>query len=160
QVYGVDFATAQLAIARQRSQKVWPPLVVDWVEADVLALPFEDAYFDGATMGYGLRNVADIPASLKELRRVLKPGSAAAILDFHRPASSLMQKFQQWYLSTIVVPTAEAYGLGSEYAYISPSLDRFLSGSAQVSSALQSGFSDAVHYPIVGGMMGVLVATR
>ncbi|WP_346291026.1 bifunctional demethylmenaquinone methyltransferase/2-methoxy-6-polyprenyl-1,4-benzoquinol methylase UbiE [Sphaerothrix gracilis] len=160
QVYGVDFAAAQLAVAQQRSQKAWPLLSIEWVEADALALPFADAYFDGATMGYGLRNVVDIPASLAELKRVLKPGATAAILDFHQPSSGWMQQFQQWYLSTIVVPTAEEYGLASEYAYISPSLDRFLSGAEQVEAALQAEFSHAVHYPIVGGMMGVLVADR
>ncbi|MFE4105589.1 bifunctional demethylmenaquinone methyltransferase/2-methoxy-6-polyprenyl-1,4-benzoquinol methylase UbiE [Almyronema epifaneia] len=159
-VYGVDFAAAQLAIAQQRANQVWPPLSYQWIEADALSLPFADAYFDSATMGYGLRNVVDITASLTELRRVLKPNATAAILDFHRPASDWMQQFQQWYLSTIVVPTAKQYGLASEYAYISPSLDRFLSGAEQVTTALQAGFGRAVHYPIAGGMMGVLVATR
>ena len=44
------------------------------VQGDAMQLPFGDGEFDAATMGYGLRNVASIPAALRELRRVLKPG--------------------------------------------------------------------------------------
>ena len=161
QVYGADFASAQLAIACQRTELLSPALNnITWVEADAQALPFTDAFFDAATMGYGLRNVIDILASLKQLHRVLKPGATVAILDFHRPQNPLMHQFQQWYLKTIVVPTAERYGLVEEYAYISPSLERFPVGSEQVDLAYQAGFSQAIHYAIAGGMMGVLVATR
>jgi demethylphylloquinol methyltransferase len=156
QVYGVDFAAAQLQVATDRS----PHLPITWTEGDALQLPFPDQMFDAATMSYGLRNVVDIPASLRELRRVLKPGATVAILDFHRPENSLFRTFQQWYLDQFVVPTAQRFGLREEYAYISPSLDRFPTGSEQVQLANQAGFGRAVHYPIAGGMMGVLVATR
>jgi demethylphylloquinol methyltransferase len=156
QVYGVDFAAAQLAIAAQRSAH----LPITWLEGDALHLPFPDQQFDAATMSYGLRNVVDILASLQELCRVLKPGAKVAILDFHRPQNPLFRNFQQWYLDQFVVPTAQRFGLREEYAYISPSLDRFPTGSQQVQLALQAGFSGAVHYPIAGGMMGVLVAQK
>ena len=160
QVYGVDFAPAQLAIARQRAKQHSQSLTITWVEADAQALPFADAYFDAATMGYGLRNVTDILGSLKQLHRVLKPRATVAILDFHRHQNLLMHQFQQWYLEAIVVPTAKDYGLFEEYAYISPSLERFPVGPKQVDLAYQADFSKAVHYAIAGGMMGILVATR
>jgi len=159
-VYGVDFAPAQLAIAQERAQRQYPHPPITWVEADVLDLPFADNYFDAATMGYGLRNVTDIPRSLKELHRVLKPGAKAAILDFHRPSSPHLRTFQQWYLQNIVVSAAQQLGLTEEYAYINPSLDRFPTGAEQVKFAHQAGFAAATHYPIVNGMMGVLVITK
>lgn len=159
QVYGVDFSSALLAIAEQRIKSQYPPLPIRWVEANALDLPFADHYFDAATMGYGLRNVTDIPRCLSELYRVLKPGAKAAILDFHRPKAPLMRAFQQWYLENAVVTAAERLGLTEEYAYIAPSLDRFPTGREQVSLAQKAGFA-ATHYPIAGGMMGVLVATK
>jgi demethylmenaquinone methyltransferase/2-methoxy-6-polyprenyl-1,4-benzoquinol methylase len=150
-----------LAVARQRHHpKLHPCAPISWVEADALNLPFPDSHFDACTMGYGLRNVTDIPRCLQELRRVLKPAAKAAILDFHRPSNPNLRAFQQWYLNSLVVPAAKHYGLTEEYAYISPSLDRFPIGPEQVELAQKAGFASATHYPIVGGMMGVLVVTK
>jgi demethylphylloquinol methyltransferase len=160
-VIGADFAPAQLTIAATRITDLYPPLTqIDWVEADALNLPFTDNYFDAATMGYGLRNVTDIPRSLQELNRVLKPNTKVAILDFHRPDRQFIRRFQQWYLDAIVVPKATELGMMDEYAYLNPSLDRFPTGRAQVELGLAAGFSHAVHYPIAMGMMGVLVLTK
>lgn len=159
-VYGVDFSPAQLAIAQSKIENRYPPLSITWVESDALNLPFQDNYFDAATMGYGLRNVTDIPRCLKELYRVLKPGAKAAVLDFHRPRQQTTRAFQQWYLDNIVVPVANQLGLTEEYAYIAPSLERFPTGSEQVNLAQAAGFATATHYPIAGGMMGVLVMAK
>lgn len=159
-VIGADFAPAQLAIACQRSQAQFPLPAVEWVEADALALPFPANYFDCATMGYGLRNLTDIPRCLRELHRVLKPGAKAAILDFHRPADPLLRNFQQWYLDQIVVPSAQRFGLKEDYAYIAPSLERFPVGTQQVQLALEAGFRQAKHYAIASGLMGVLVLSK
>ncbi len=160
-VLGADFAPAQLANAAARIASIYPPLDgITWVEADALDLPFADNYFDAATMGYGLRNVTDIPRCLQELHRVLKPNTKVAILDFHRPDNQLMRRFQQWYLDTIVVPKATQLGMMSEYAYLNPSLDRFPTGTEQVKLGISAGFSRAIHYPIASGMMGVLILTK
>jgi demethylmenaquinone methyltransferase/2-methoxy-6-polyprenyl-1,4-benzoquinol methylase len=159
-VYGLDFSSQQLAIARQRLRDRGLNLPITWLEGDALQLPFPDNQFDAMTMGYGLRNVVDIPACLKELHRVLKPGATAAILDLHRPENSIVRGFQQWYLDTIVVPVAQQFDLTAEYAYIAPSLDKFPTGTEQVNLAKQVGFSTVTHYPIAGGTMGVLVIKK
>lgn len=159
-VYGLDFSAELLAVAQGRAQRTHLPNPVRWVQGDALALPFEANTFDAATMGYGLRNLTNIPQGLSELRRVLKPGATAAILDFHRPQGWLAEQFQHWYLEAMVVPAAEQIGLTDEYAYIGPSVDRFPTGPEQVTLARQSGFGHAVHYPVAGGLMGVLVVGR
>ena len=82
---GVDFSAELLEIAASRSGTTYVPKTIQWVEADVLELPFESNSFEGATMGYGLRNVVDIKGSLGEIYRVLKPRKTVAILDMHRP---------------------------------------------------------------------------
>jgi demethylphylloquinol methyltransferase len=140
-IIGVDFSSAQLNIARQKSQDLYPQFPLDWVEGDALNLPFEDNSFDCATMGYGLRNVMNIPLCLQEIHRVLRPNAKAAILDFHRPETSYLLIFQQWYLQNIVVPTAQTFGLTDEYAYLTPSLERFPTGKEQVELAENTGFS-------------------
>jgi len=155
--YGVDFSPSLLSCAALRSSSYSN---ISWIEADVLNLPFEANYFNCATMGYGLRNVTDIPRCLGELYRILKPGAKAAILDFNRPENPLMTAFQQFYLDHIVVPTARNLGLTEEYAYIMQSLERFPTGKEQVKLAQNAGFTSVTHYPIAGEMMGVLVVGK
>lgn len=159
-VTGLDFATAQLERAKHTTPIKLSHSPIQWIQGDALALPFEDNSFDAITMGYGLRNVADIPLALQELWRVLKPGKTMAILDFHRPYNPAIQDFQSWCLNQVVVPLAAQFDLEAEYAYILPSLKRFPQGKQQVEKAQQAHFVNVVHYPIAGGMMGVLVAEK
>ncbi|MEN9230595.1 MAG: bifunctional demethylmenaquinone methyltransferase/2-methoxy-6-polyprenyl-1,4-benzoquinol methylase UbiE [Thermostichus sp. DG02_5_bins_236] len=159
-VIGLDFSPAMLSMARSRSRRLLPKYSLEWVLGDALALPFADYSFDGITMGYGLRNVIDIPRALGEMKRVLKPGCRAAILDFHRPTDPLLEQFQRWYLQTQVVSQAKALGLAEDYAYIDPSLDRFPCGAEQKQLALAAGFERVTFFPLMGGMMGVLVMQK
>ncbi len=160
-VVGLDFSPAMLSIAGSRSQRLLPGYSLEWVLGDALALPFPDHCFDGITMGYGLRNVTDIPQALREMKRVLKPGCRAAILDFHRPRGlPFLEQFQRWYLSTQVVGQAQALGLGEHYAYIEPSLEHFPDGEEQKQLALAAGFEQVTFFPLLGGMMGVLVVQK
>jgi demethylphylloquinol methyltransferase len=159
-VYGVDFSQEMLTIADKKHHEGDNHYPIKWIEADVLNLPFADNYFDCAVMGYGLRNVVNIPQCLAEIYRVLKPDTKVAILDFHKPYNYSLRSFQQWYLDNLVVPVAKQFGLTEEYAYIQPSLDKFPTGREQVKLGYEAGFTQAVHYPIAGGMMGVLVLTK
>lgn len=159
-VIGVDFAAQLLTVAADKQKQNSIPSEIEWLEADVLSLPFDENYFDCATMGYGLRNVIDIPTCLKEIKRVLKPSAKVAILDFHRPSDSWLANWQEWYLDNIVVKVADWFRLPTEYAYINPSLQRFPNGDQQVQLGLEAGFRQGIHYPLLGGIMGVLILTK
>ncbi len=153
-VVGLDFSEAQLAIAQARSQSLKN---IQWLQGDALNLPFPNHTFDGATLGYGLRNVGDIPRCLGELHRVLKPGAWVAILDFSHPESAWVKSFQAWYLENVVVPMAQLYGLTAEYQYLLPSLARYPTPEKLMATAATVGFCEITYYPLLAGMMGVLV---
>jgi demethylphylloquinol methyltransferase len=157
---GIDFSHQQLAIAQQRSSSLPWANSIEWIESDVLKLPLADQSVDAITMGYGLRNVADIPQALQEIYRVLKPKCRAAILDFNRSTSPGVQQFQQWYLQQIVVPIASCFQLKEEYAYLETSIARFPTGPEQVELAIAAGFEAVCHYPIAANMMGILVIQK
>ncbi len=159
-VVGLDFSEQLLQIARRRSLLTFPGHTFDWVRGDALDLPFASDRFAAITMGYGLRNVVDIPLALQEIRRVLKPGSWAAILDFHRSPCWGVSWFQELYLEMIVVPTAKRLGVGDEYAYIHPSLETFPTAAEQLALAATVGFKQAEYYPLTWGLMGILLLQK
>lgn len=111
-VAGCDFALPMLAGGRG---KVWGRPVLP-CGADVLRLPFADRTFDGATVGFGVRNLADLDAGLRELRRVLRPGGRLVILEFTTPH---WQPFRWIYLTYFlhVLPRIGRRVSGHEDAY-------------------------------------------
>ena len=156
-VVGLDAAAAPLELAEQR-RALEPWLDVEWLHADALSTGLPSASFDGLVMAYGLRNLADPVAGFQEMRRLLKPGGRAGVLDFNRlPEASWSAAFQRLYLRRIVVPAAGLAGLEPQYAYLEDSLKRFATGPEQEQMALEAGFQKARHRPLVAGQMGLLL---
>jgi len=153
-VLAVDAAAAPLQQARQRHQRC-PWLPVQWLQADALAVPRAAASFDGAVMAYGLRNLPDPVAGLRELRRLLHRDGRAAVLDFNRGGGAA-SALQTQALRRVVVPVASRLGLKEQYAYLETSIAEFPTGLEQEQLALSAGFSWAQHRPIAGGLMGLL----
>ena len=154
---GSGSGAGSLEVAAQRlSRQPWLPL--SFRVADALQTDVASASVDGVVMAYGLRNLADPGAGLREIRRVLRPGGRAGVLDFNRlSADQLSGRFQQLYLRHLVVPVASAAGLREHYAYLEKSLQRFPTGAEQERLAIEAGFSQAQHRSISGQQMGILL---
>src|SRR5262249_54772917 len=82
-VTGLDFSERMLDRARKKAPEL------EWISGDLLELPFPDASFDAATVGFGVRNVDDLARALRELRRVLRDGGQLGILEITRPRGLL-----------------------------------------------------------------------
>jgi demethylphylloquinol methyltransferase len=155
-VVGLDFSEQMLIYARRST---YEPLQsqIDWVQGDALALPFADQIFDAGTMSFGLRNLTDIPQAFQELHRVLKPGAKAVVLDLNRTDNPNQERFQQWYLNSVVPQLGRWLKLEAEYAYIAPSLERFPKAAEQVAIAQAQGFKRAIHRTVEQGAIGFLI---
>jgi demethylmenaquinone methyltransferase/2-methoxy-6-polyprenyl-1,4-benzoquinol methylase len=157
-ITGIDSASQALAVARERSKESFS--AIEWINCDALKTNFPFNQFDGLLMAYGLRNLSNYEAGLREAFRILKPGGRAGILDFRSfQGASIQGFFQKFFLSMYVVPIASIFGLGKEYSYIKKSLATFPSGAEQIHLALSVGFRKAEYKTLAMGQMGILLLT-
>lgn len=146
-VTGVDFAPPMLAVARQKAAK--GGLDIDFAVADGTALPFPDASFDAVTIGYGLRNFADVDAGLREFRRVLAPGGVAVVLEFPPPPGGPFGALFSFYFRRLLPLIGGAVsGKRSAYAYLPASVSGFLPPDELAARMASAGF-DAVRYELL-----------
>lgn len=117
-VVGVDFSGRMLERARRKAPEL------EWIQADVLALPFEAASFDSAVVGFGVRNVEDLEAAVRELRRVLRPGGRLGILEITTPRGFLAPFYKIWF-DRIVPLLGRFLPGGAAYTYLPASVRRF-----------------------------------
>src|SRR5262249_20926903 len=117
-VVGLDFSVRMLQRARRKSS------TIEWVEGDLLSLPFPEGTFDAATVGFGVRNVEDLAGALAELRRVLRPGGRLGVLEITRPTGPARAFFRLWF--DVLVPAAgKVLPGGAAYTYLPASVRRF-----------------------------------
>lgn len=152
-VVGVDFSERMLARARRKSDEI------EWVRADALALPFADGAFDVATVGFGIRNLADLEAGLRELARVLEPGGRLACLEITRPRGARRPFFRLWFDGLVPLAGKLLPG-GSAYSYLPASVRRF-PGPEDLAAALERSGFEAVSWRLLGGgIVALHVGTR
>jgi demethylmenaquinone methyltransferase / 2-methoxy-6-polyprenyl-1,4-benzoquinol methylase len=151
-VTGLDFAPAMLARARRKST------TIEWVEGDVLALPFADGSFDVVTVGFGIRNVPDLESAVAELARVLRPGGRVACLEITRPAGLLRLFFRVWF-DRVVPLLGRALPGGGAYTYLPASVRRF-PGPADLAAVFERvGFVDITWSLMAGGIVSLHLGT-
>jgi len=142
-VVGLDFSSAMLERARRKGPGV------EWLEGDLLALPFEDEAFDAATVGFGVRNVDDLERALEELQRVLRPAGIVAILEITRPRGALRVFYSLWF-DRIVPLLGKVLPGGSAYTYLPASVKRFPPAEELAELMRAAGF-DPVRYDLMAG---------
>ncbi|MFN2470797.1 MAG: bifunctional demethylmenaquinone methyltransferase/2-methoxy-6-polyprenyl-1,4-benzoquinol methylase UbiE [Gaiellaceae bacterium] len=151
-VTGLDFSERMLERARRKA----PGL--EWVLGDALALPFGDESFDAATVGFGVRNVEDLEAGLRELRRILRPGGRLAVLEITQPSGFLRPFFGLWFDRVVPIAGKVIPG-GRAYAYLPASVRRF-PGPEDLAHALErAGFEDARYRLFAGGIVALHTGT-
>jgi demethylmenaquinone methyltransferase/2-methoxy-6-polyprenyl-1,4-benzoquinol methylase len=155
-VVGADFTLPMLEVAKRRRRE--GGLRSRFVQADALRLPFPGGTFDVLTIGYGLRNIADIPAALAEMRRVLAPGGRAVVLDFGKPQSALPAALYRAYLGTVMPAVGWIFhGDPQTYAYIPASLERYPAQRGVEALMRTAGFESVRYEERLLGTMGINV---
>jgi demethylmenaquinone methyltransferase / 2-methoxy-6-polyprenyl-1,4-benzoquinol methylase len=145
-VTGLDFSQRMLERARRKAPDI------EWIHGDLLALPFPDESFDSATVGFGIRNVANLTASIAELHRVLRPGGRLAILEITRPKGPLRFFYSLWF-DRMVPLLGKVLPGGEAYTYLPASVRRF-PGPDDL-AAQMAGFADVEYRLFAGGIVAL-----
>ena len=154
-VVGADFCAPMLARARAKTAP--RPDGPRWVAADTLALPFPPASFDFATVAFGIRNVADPRAALRELARVVRPGGRVVVLEFSKPRVPLLGAAYRFYFRR-VLPRLGALVAGARngaYRYLHDSVMAFPEREQFLALMREAGLGACRMRLLTGGIAAV-----
>jgi demethylmenaquinone methyltransferase/2-methoxy-6-polyprenyl-1,4-benzoquinol methylase len=153
EVTGLDFSPRMLERARRKLQSV------TWLEGDLLALPFADSSFEAATVGFGVRNVADLERGLGELARVLVPGGRVAILEITTPRGPLAPFYRLWF-DRVVPLIGKVLKGGAAYSYLPASVRRFPGPDELAELLRRAGLEGVTYRTFAGGIVALHTGTK
>ena len=151
EVLGTDFCRAMLDVAERRGLR-------RVLEADAMHLPLADASFDAATVAFGLRNMADYLAALREFRRVLRPGGHLLVLDFSMPEGVLAAPYRLYLHHVLPRLAGWVTGQPGAYTYLGDSIEAFPRGAAFTTLLHEAGYRDARCLPLSLGIASIYTA--
>jgi demethylmenaquinone methyltransferase/2-methoxy-6-polyprenyl-1,4-benzoquinol methylase len=150
-----DFSLGMLKAGKDRGRTV--PMVA----GDALALPFADAVFDAVTISFGLRNVADVDAALRELARVTRSGGRLVICEFSRPTWGPWRTVYTEYLMRALPVVARAVSSNPDaYVYLAESIRAWPDQAALVARVQAAGWGAVAWRDLTGGIVALHRATR
>lgn len=145
-----DFSLGMLRVGKQRHP--WMPFTA----GDATRLPFKDDVFDAVTISFGLRNVQDTNAALRELYRVTKPGGRVVICEFSHPTWAPFRTVYTEYLMRALPPVARAVSSNPEaYVYLAESIRAWPGQSALAERLRTAGWSRVAWQNLTGGIVAL-----
>lgn len=159
-IVGEDFTQGMLIRGRDKIESSSYASRISLVNAPCEAIPHPDKLFDGVTIAFGIRNVTDRPAGLREMCRVLKPAGHAVILEFSTPRNQVFGALYQFYFRRLLPFIAGLFSRRSAYRYLPESVLEFPSREEFVAMMNDAGFKDVEHYDLTCGIVTVYVGTR
>ncbi|APG29134.1 bifunctional demethylmenaquinone methyltransferase/2-methoxy-6-polyprenyl-1,4-benzoquinol methylase [Syntrophotalea acetylenivorans] len=156
-VVGEDFTQGMLAVGQQKIDASPFGSRIFLVNAPCEAIPHPDRTFDGVTIAFGIRNVVDRLAGLREMRRVLKPGGRAVVLEFSNPRSRLFKALYYFYFRRVLPFLGGLFSRRSAYQYLPDSVLEFPDQETFKALMEEAGFSCLQHFDLTFGIATVYV---
>lgn len=147
---GVDLSWEMLVHARTEAALV---------QADALRLPVPDGALDGATCGFALRNLADLPSFFAELARAVRRGGRIGLLEVAEPSSAVLRRGHAMYFHKVVPRIGGLLSDAAAYRYLPRSVAYLPEPADLLSQLRHAGFSAVHRRPLSGGIVQLLTAT-
>jgi demethylmenaquinone methyltransferase/2-methoxy-6-polyprenyl-1,4-benzoquinol methylase len=158
-VIGSDFSERMLDLAREKAAaRNAEGVRFEW--GDALALPYDDASFDAVTVGFGVRNLADLEAGIAELARVLRPGGRLVILEITQPTRPPLSSFFSLWFDRIVPLLGTLAGDREAYTYLPASVKRFPPPEGLALIMDRAGLERIRYTVLAGGIIAIHSAAR
>ncbi len=152
---GADISLGMLRAGQDAGRTV--PLLA----GDALALPFRDGVFDAVTISFGLRNVHDVPAALRELARVTRPGGRLVVCEFSHPSLAPVRAVYLRYLMGALPGVARRVSSNPDaYVYLAESIRAWPDQPALAALIAGSGWGSVNWRNLSGGIVALHRATR
>ena len=157
---GMDMASGMLSIARQKNKNI-PCPDIRWIEGDATQLHLHPVKYDFITMSYGIRNVVDVPGTLRGIFSALRPGGVAAILEASRPRFAPLAVAHRLFLRLWVQGVGGLIsGDPAAFRYLPDTILTFPSGEEFLALMRQAGFVQAKQTPLMLGAVSIYSGTR
>jgi len=152
----LDINASMLDVARARAKERGLSDRIRIVEANAEKLPFESGTFDAATSAFGLRNVPDLAAALREAHRVLRPGSRLAVLEFSHVDVAGLDRLYDLYSFNVIPELGRAVvGEAEPYRYLVESIRRFPNQERFAAMLRTAGFERVTYRNLSGGIVAI-----
>ena len=161
-IVGTDFSRPMLAIGREKCRRAGASGQITLLEGDMLGLPFPDDTFQIVCVAFGLRNVSDTDAGLREMVRVCRPGGRVAVLEFSTPSVWPLGVVYGWYFQRVLprIGQALARNTRAAYNYLPQSVGRFPQGEALAERMRAAGLRDVQFHPFTFGIATLYVGIK
>jgi demethylmenaquinone methyltransferase/2-methoxy-6-polyprenyl-1,4-benzoquinol methylase len=154
QVIGVDFTFQMLPIARRKMSTATVKEDIAWLNGDAQSLPLPNASADVVSIAFGIRNVQDPAAAIREFRRVLRPGGRLIILEFSLPTNPLLRGMYNFYFRQVLPRTATLISRDrtGAYKYLPESVNTFIGREQMMGMMRDAGFAQVEQFPMTFGV--------
>jgi len=158
-VVGCDFSEPMLDLAREKAAaRSIAGVRFEW--ADALQLPYDGERFDAVTVGFGVRNLADLDRGLREMARVLKPGGRVVILEITQPTRPPLSLFYSLWFDRVAPLLGRFSDDPEAYSYLPESVRSFPSPSGLARKMDAAGFKSIRYTVLAGGIIAIHSARR